>query len=643
MIMKTKTRTKETILTALVVTAVLGQQPLAAGEAEATMDPVSQRLLSVKSVSGLALSPDGERAVYVLGRNDLEKDTSLANLWLVDVESGDHRPLASSKAGESSPQWRPDGKAIGFLSNRHDPDEGTTQVWVLPMGGGEAIRVTDFEGDVEDFQFSPDGKKFAVTVFPPDPFEAPDEDAEIQTAPPIVIDRFAFKTDSDGYLTRRRQLHLVEIASGATERLAENVIEPFLPSFSPDGETLAFVAKGGKDPDRTDNFDVYTVAPRAGAEASQLIDTTAALCHADGEQRPVWSNDGAMIACVAWEYDRDGYYAQGDLALINVENGTARNLTRELDLNIDNPKFSRNDRYLWVTLEHDRTLQLARIRIKTGKIELMLKGKLAVADFDLAGKDRVVAKIGRADRPYELFAVEYEESRQLTRHNDALLAEHPWQGVEEISYKSAGGTTINGFLMRPVGAQPDRMYPTVLRLHGGPVSQFAHEPRKTPQFLAEHGFAVVMVNPRGSSGRGIEFSKEIWGAWGSVDVEDVLAGVDHVVGMGIADPDRLVVGGWSYGGMLTNYVIASDTRFRAASSGASIANAWAGCALAGVRADVPGAAHPGDPDQAGHLSGAGSQPGCAQLQRRHLAAPARLVQPVPGRLTVVSSPIRPCG
>ena len=545
-------------------------------EADTAIDPVIERLLAIKSISELTVSPDGSQAVYVLSRNDLKKDTGLANLWLVDIESGENRQLTSSREGESSPQWRPDGKAIGFLSNRHDPDEGTTQVWVLPLKGGEATRVTDVEGDVEDFAFSPDGKHLALVVLQPDPFEAPDDDEEIQTAPPIVIERFAFKTDAAGYLTRQRELFLLDIASGDMIRLAANVPEPQLPSFSPRGKSLAFVAKGGEDPDRTDAYHVYLVEPVADAVAAPIVQTEAAQCHADSGQRPAWSPDGRTIACIVLEYDRDGYYAQYDLALVDVRKGTVRNLTSDLDLNVDSPKFSADGRWVWVTIEHDRTVQLARVRVKTGKIEGMLSGRLTVEDFDLGGRDRIVVEIAHSDTPGEFYALEDGKQRRLTHHNDELLAAHPWQTAEEISFRSADSTEIHGLLLRPAGASPDQRHPTALWLHGGPVSQFSHRFRTTPQLLAAHGYAVVLVNPRGSSGRGVQFSRDIFGAWGSVDVPDVLAGIDHVVEMGVADPDRLVVGGWSYGGMLTNYVIASDTRFKAAASGASIGNAWAG-------------------------------------------------------------------
>ena len=547
-----------------------------AAEVSTETDPVMERLLAIKSISGLAVSPDGKNAVYVLSRNDLAKDMGLANLWMVDIESGETRQLTSSKEGESSPQWRPDGKAIGFLSNRHDPDEGTTQAWVLPLQGGEALRVTDVEGEIEDYVFSPDGKQLAIVVLPPDPFEAPGEGEDIQTAPPIVIDRFAFKTDDAGYLTRHRELFLIDIGSGDAARLAANVVEPWLPAFSPDGKTLAFVAKGGEDPDRTDAYHVYIVEPVADAQASPIVQTQAAQCHADLERRPAWSPDGRTIACMVYEYDRDGYYSQGDLALIDVRNGTARNLTKDFDLNLDKPRFSSNGRWVWVTIEHDMTVQLARVRVKTSKIELMLSGRFSVVDFDLGGRDRIVATIGSSDRPNAIYAVDNGKRRQITHHNDELLAEHPWQQAEEIRFKSPDGTAIHGLLMRPAGAGEGQRYPTLLWLHGGPTVQFAHEFRRDPQLFAAHGYAVVMVNPRGSSGRGLKFSKGIYAAWGSVDVPDVLSGIDHVVDMGVADPQRLVVAGWSYGGMLTNYVVASDTRFRAAVSGAGMSNAWAG-------------------------------------------------------------------
>jgi dipeptidyl aminopeptidase/acylaminoacyl peptidase len=178
--------------------------------------------------------------------------------------------------------------------------------------------------------------------------------------------------------------------------------------------------------------------------------------------------------------------------------------------------------------------------------------------------------------PAEIFAVEGAVLRRLSHQNDAWLRGVRLATVEEISFKSRDGTPINGFLMRPLDYRSGTRVPAVLKIHGGPVYQFSNEFDLEWQLLAAEGYAVVAANPRGSSGRGEKFATAIYADWGNKDTEDVLAAVDHAVSVGVADPGRLGVGGWSYGGILTNQVIARDRRFKAAISGAGLSNAFTG-------------------------------------------------------------------
>jgi dipeptidyl aminopeptidase/acylaminoacyl peptidase len=182
----------------------------------------------------------------------------------------------------------------------------------------------------------------------------------------------------------------------------------------------------------------------------------------------------------------------------------------------------------------------------------------------------VVAVAAATDRPPEVIGwTRGGEPQRLTRENDALLAEVQLAEVERITFPSSDGTEVQGFVTKPPGFEERTRYPTILWIHGGPVSQFSTSFQSTWQLFAANGYLVVAANPRGSSGRGEAFSHAIWADWGNLDYEDVNAAVDHVIGLGWADPDRLGVGGWSYGGILTNYVITKTTRFHAAVSGAS--------------------------------------------------------------------------
>jgi dipeptidyl aminopeptidase/acylaminoacyl peptidase len=227
-------------------------------------------------------------------------------------------------------------------------------------------------------------------------------------------------------------------------------------------------------------------------------------------------------------------------------------------------------------VEDDGAEWIGRIAVNGGSVQPLLKGR-QVADFITANRSGKTAVLLSDSRSLpEVFALDEGKLRPLSRANDTLLAQLALAPVEETRFKSADGTEVHGFLLRPIGASSSQRVPTVLRIHGGPQSQFAATFSSEWQILAANGYAVVAANPRGSTGRGQDYAKGIYAAWGSVDVQDVLAGVDDAVARGVADPNRLGVGGWSYGGMLTNYTIASDKRFKAATSGASISNILAG-------------------------------------------------------------------
>lgn len=251
-------------------------------------------------------------------------------------------------------------------------------------------------------------------------------------------------------------------------------------------------------------------------------------------------------------------------------------LTDALDRNISRPHWSADGRYLYFTIEDDRADRLARIDVDGGRVEDVVAGRRILSSYSVGGQNRIAALIGTPSMPAEIFAVENGTVRQVSHQNDELLSKVRLATIEEISFKSKDGTPVNGFLVKPPDYRPGTRYPAILRIHGGPVYEFGDEFSSEWQLLAAHGYVVVGANPRGSSGRGHDYAKAIYADWGNKDSEDVLAAVDYAVREGIADPDRLGVGGWSYGGMLTDQVISRDHRFKAATSGASIGDIFAG-------------------------------------------------------------------
>jgi dipeptidyl aminopeptidase/acylaminoacyl peptidase len=221
-------------------------------------------------------------------------------------------------------------------------------------------------------------------------------------------------------------------------------------------------------------------------------------------------------------------------------------------------------------------VQLARIPAGGGAIERLLSGERVITGYTTGAQGRMAVAMSTLMVPTEVYAVDGSTTRPLSRQNDAWLGRVRVAATEPISFKSRDGTPVNGFVVKPLDFHAGTRYPALLRIHGGPVSQFQFEFNTQLQMFASHGYLVVVANPRGSSGRGERYATAIYADWGNKDAQDVLAAVDYVVGQGLADPARLGVGGWSYGGILTNYVIAQDRRFKAAISGASASNILAG-------------------------------------------------------------------
>jgi dipeptidyl aminopeptidase/acylaminoacyl peptidase len=524
-------------------------------------------LARIATVAEPDLSPDGEHLAYSVKTTNVEADERQSDLWRVRYDGRDRVQLTHTPDhSEWQPGWSPDGSALAFLSDRGGED-AKTQVWLMPMQGGEARRVTELPEGALDYAWSPDGKRLAVIAWDP---VRPADAKKPKHPPPIVTERYWFKEDGTGYLDhRRRHLYVVDVATGKAELLTPGNHDEHLPAWSPDGSQIAYVTRRGADPDRHLNFDIYLVEPRAGAAERRLTRFEGADLDPGWGSRPAWSPDGKRIAYLQGGEDKWIYYAPSRLAVVDVASGRER-LATDLDRWFAKPRWSKDGRSLYALVEESRVTHLSKVTLGDGRVTPLTRGPRLDADFAVSG-DRLVVLGGGDDRPADLAAVEPRGLRALGAHNEWLAGKR-LAPVEDVSFKSSDGTEIHGLLVKPPDHVAGRRYPTILRLHGGPVYQYSHEFMPDWQAYAAAGYAVIAPNPRGSSGRGFDFARAIYADWGNKDVQDVLAAVDHAVAIGIADPARLGVGGRSYGGILTNYVIASDGRFKAAVSGAGASN-----------------------------------------------------------------------
>ncbi len=520
-------------------------------------------------------SPDGESIAFVVSTIDAKEDKSSSHIWLVGRDGKGERQITFGQESESSPRWSPDGKYLAFTSSRPGPAKGS-QVWLLDRAGGEAQQLTDVKGRLQGFEWSPDSKRLALVIGDPDPEAEANQAAQASggkpKAPkPIVLDRYKFKQDGAGYLVsgRHSYIYLFDIETKKLDRLTAGKWDEAGPVWSPDGTRIAFVSNHDADPDRNPDFTLFVADAKAGATEKALT----AAANRVGRSRLEWSPDGKWIAFLESDEKKYGAYSMDHLAIVAADGSGAPSrvaATEALDRGVSAPQFSADGKSIRVMVTDDQSVYPVEVTLADGKVRKLLTPPVVVSSWDTEGKCSCVLAGGNT-KYTEIHAFENGALRQLTRLNDSLMAELDLGATEAVSFKSKDGTEVHGLLTYPVGYVKGTKVPLLLRIHGGPNGQDQHSFSMERQMFAANGYAVLAVNYRGSSGRGQKFSRAIFADWGHYEVEDLHAGVDHVIKMGVADPDRLGVGGWSYGGILTDYLIASDTRFKAATSGAGTA------------------------------------------------------------------------
>lgn len=520
------------------------------------------------------VSPDGKQVAFIVSTVDVKDDKSLAQIWTVNADGTDERQVTFSGDRVSTPRWSPDGKYLSFTASRPGAARGN-QVWLMDRRGGEASQLTATKGRLQSYEWSPDSKRLALVIGDPDP----DGDAEAESGAraqprvpkPIVIDRYKFKQDVQGYLLsgRRSYVYLFDVEKKKLERLTtQTKWDESSPSWSPDSSRIAFLSNHSADPDRENGAQIFVAAALPGVSETAI---TPAGSRA-GRGRPEWSPDGQTIAFTESDERKWGAYNMDHLTLVAADGSSApRRLkaAEALDRSVSSPRFTPDGASVEFLVTDDMSVYTVRAKTDGSSVERMMSKPVVVSSISSAG-GTTVAISGGDSRAGEIYVVA-GGLKQISHRNDALMAELEIPATEEVSFKSRDTTEVHGLLTYPVGYVKGTKVPLLLRIHGGPNGQDQHSFSMERQLFAANGYAVLAVNYRGSAGRGQKFSRSIYADWGHFEVEDLLAGVDHVVKMGVADPARLGVGGWSYGGILTDYLIASDTRFKAATSGAGTA------------------------------------------------------------------------
>ena len=529
------------------------------------------------------VSPDGARVAYVRSTMDIMTDSTRRTIWMVDVDGDNHRPLVSGAGNFSSPRWSPSGDRLAYLSNT----EGKTQLFVQWLDGGETAKVTTLAESPRSIVWSPDGKHIAFTRFVPAPpptlAEMPAKPKGAKWAEPAtVVDRMTFRFDGGGYLPTGNQQVFVVPADGGTPRQMTSGDYPISGSVSwmPDSQSIIFSSNRREDVEYHPRQNDLYAASLATGELTQMID------HAGPESDPAVSPDGRFVAYTSAADTRQGYN-RADLRVMDLASGESRSLTADLDRSVSDIQWSADSKSVWI-----RYNDLGKARIA----EVDLKGNLRQADivlggtalgrpytsgtFSVGGEGRIAYTLGRDDRPADLALMRSgKQPLQLTDLNSDLMGQREMSRVERMVWPSShDGLEIEGWVMKPPGFDPEKQYPMILEIHGGPHSAYGPNYSTEAQLFAAAGYVVFYTNPRGSSSYGEKFANEIDLAYPGYDYDDLISGVDALIDKGYVDSEQLFVTGGSGGGVLTAWIVGKTDRFRAAVVAKPVIN-WASFVL----------------------------------------------------------------
>ncbi|MFQ5742316.1 MAG: S9 family peptidase [Acidobacteriota bacterium] len=525
----------------------------------------AQDTLRFNTVSGPRISPDDQWVLYTKSRRDMDDEDlkSTTHIWRVAIDGGDRRQLTYGKESATSPAWFPDGKKIAFISSRgsekgDDRGGDINQVFFIFTDGGEAWQVTEHEGGVSQFSISPDGSKLLFTARDRLSDEAKKKQKRKDDAE-VVDEKF-----------RMTHLWLFDIETGEEKRLTEGDFTVADPQWSPDSERIAYVTRRTPKVDDSSSSDIRVVNVADG-ESRKLYE------NGGPDTSPRWSPDGGTIAFASKpQIGNTQWYSK--LYLISPADDAPKVLLEDFDLDFGTPTWSRDGRSIFWSTGEKTTVNLFSVDIESEEIERRTPRRGRNFQWQLSHHGgRWVWVHSDPTSPSEIFVAGSDLGNpiQLTDANPWLRQESVKLGqVETIRWKNGDGQWIEGVLTKPVGYVVGEKYPFILNPHGGPSGAVTESFNATNHFFAGNGYMILQPNFRGSSNYGQEFLNANRDNWGIRDYDDCMKGVDYCIARGLADADRMIAYGWSYGGYMSYWISTQTDRFKVVSPGAGLSNLY---------------------------------------------------------------------